>query len=182
MDRHDHSRSFARDEGTYRRNGGGGDYSMPNRERSRVGFAPNGSGAQRSLGDLFRDLAGEAQTLVHQEVQLAKTELAEKVSAIGKHSGLLIGGGLVAYAGFIICLMAIGFLLGSFMPDWLGFLFAGLVVVIVGAITLKKGLSGLERTRMSLEKTGESIDESKRWLKEEASDVKKDPAHLGSHR
>ena len=38
----------------------------------------------RSLGELFADLARESSTLLRQEVQLAKTELSQKASALSR--------------------------------------------------------------------------------------------------
>ena len=34
----------------------------------------------RTLGEMFAELSREIRTLVHQEIQLARTELTEKVS------------------------------------------------------------------------------------------------------
>lgn len=148
----------------------------------------NGASTGRSgtseppIGELFRQMGSQAQRLVHLEIQLAKTEISEKFDSYTKNGGLLVGGGFVAYAGFIGIMMAVGFLLGSFMPDWLGFLITGALIALVGIIVLQKGLSGMQKTPLSLEKTAESIEEDKEWIRGEASDVMKDPAHLGSHR
>ena len=38
----------------------------------------------RSLGELFSELAQETSTLVRQEVNLAKTEMTQKASRAGK--------------------------------------------------------------------------------------------------
>ena len=144
-------------------------------------FVTNGRDEHRSLGTLMRELASQTQSLVHLEVQLAKTEITEKAAVLGKNAGLVAGGGLVAYAGLIVLIMALGFLLGSFMPDWLGFFIAGLVVAMIGAGVLMSGVKRLKEVNLGLEKTAETIQEDKEWIREEAADVKKDPAHLGSH-
>lgn len=151
-------------------------------QRHQPSMATDGHRNGRSLGAMLRELAVQTQSLVHLEVQLAKTEISEKLSAAGKHAGLLAGGGMVAYAGLIGIVMALGFLLGSFMANWLGFLIAGALFAAVGGMVLKKGLDGLQETQFALEKTAESIEEDKEWIRGETSDVKKDPAHLGSHR
>lgn len=135
---------------------------------------------ERSLGDLFKEFVDETRTLVRQEIQLAKTEASEKASKAGKHIGLIAAGGAVAYAGVLALVMAIGFLLGMVMPDWLGFVIAGVVVIIVGYVLLQKGLSGFKNTDFSLERTAETLQEDKLWIKQEAQDVKNDPKHLGA--
>ena len=44
---------------------------------------------ERSLGELFGDLAKETSELVRQEVQLARTEMTQKVSAVESRHGVL---------------------------------------------------------------------------------------------
>ena len=43
---------------------------------------------ERSLGDLFSELASETSTLVRQEVALAQTELTQKATVVGKDSNV----------------------------------------------------------------------------------------------
>jgi hypothetical protein len=50
---------------------------------------------ERSLGDLFSELAAETGTLVRQEVALAQVELTEKATVVGKNVGYLAVGGAV---------------------------------------------------------------------------------------
>lgn len=157
------------------------EYEYTQTRRKRPPMGRNGT-SEPPIGELFRQMASQAQQLVHLEVQLAKAEINEKIDSYTKNGGLLVGGGFIAYAGFIGIMMALGFLLGSFMPDWLGFLITGVIIALVGFAALKKGLDGIQQTQLSLEKTAESIEEDKEWIREEASDVKRDPAHLGSHR
>ncbi len=157
-------------------------YSESRRNGRNGRSASHNGTTEPGIGELFRDLTNHAQRLVHLEVQLAKAEISEKAESYGKNAGLLVGGGMVAYAGFIGIVIGLGLLLGTFMPDWLGLVIAGLVVVLAGAAALQKGLSGIQNTEPSLERTAESIQEDKEWIRGEVSDLKEDPAHLGSHR
>jgi len=52
----------------------------------------------RSLGELFASLSKDTTTLVRQEIELAKTEISEKVSETGKNVASLMVGGAIAYA------------------------------------------------------------------------------------
>jgi hypothetical protein len=61
---------------------------------------------ERTLGEMFAELSRETRTLVQQELQLAKTELTEKASKMGKGVGLLVGGGLIAYGGLLAIIAA----------------------------------------------------------------------------
>ena len=137
----------------------------------------------RSLGDLFRELASETRTLVRQEVQLAKTEATNTAKKAGKHIGLAAAGGFVAYAGLIVLLIGVGALLAALFGDgwgWLGYVLVGLATAVAGYAVLKNGLNGLKNTDFSLEHTAETLKEDTQWMKEEVSEVKNDPKHLGS--
>ena len=137
---------------------------------------------ERSLGDLFRELAGETRQLVRQEIRLAKVEVSEIASEAGKNIGLAVAGGAVAYGGFLTILAALGFLLGSIMPVWLSFALVGLVVCIIGYAVYRSGMSGLQETDFSLERTTETLQEDKQWMRQEAQEVKDDPSRLGARR
>ena len=54
----------------------------------------------RSLGELFSELAQKTTTLVRHEVNLAKVEMSEKASRAGKHVGFLAAGGPWHTRGF----------------------------------------------------------------------------------
>jgi hypothetical protein len=51
---------------------------------------------ERTLGEMFAELSRETRTLVQQELQLAKTELTEKASKMGRGAAFIVGGGLIA--------------------------------------------------------------------------------------
>ena len=53
----------------------------------------------RSLGELFSDLSQQTADLIRQEMRLAKVELSEKLSDVGKHAmmiGVAVAFGLAA--------------------------------------------------------------------------------------
>jgi len=52
---------------------------------------------ERTLGEMFAELSRETRTLVQQELELVKTEITEKASAMGKGAAFIVGGGLIAY-------------------------------------------------------------------------------------
>ena len=84
----------------------------------------------RSLGELFGDLGRQVGTLVRQEVTLAKVELSEKASQTGRNVASLAVGGVIAYAGLLVALIGVGYLLIEVGLDaWLAFLIVGIVVM-----------------------------------------------------
>jgi hypothetical protein len=81
---------------------------------------------ERSLGDLFGDLARDMGTLVSQEVALARTELTEKASQVGKDVAMLAVGGLVAYAGLLGIIAGVIVLIAEQgVPLWASALMSG---------------------------------------------------------
>jgi hypothetical protein len=120
----------------------------------------------RSLGELFSDLARDTGTLVRQEVALAKTEMTQKATQVGKDVGFLAAGGAVAYAGFLLLLAGIAIGLGQLgVPWWLAAFLVGLVVAIVGAVLVQRGLSALRLENLAPERTMETIKEDVAWAK-----------------
>jgi Putative Actinobacterial Holin-X, holin superfamily III len=122
----------------------------------------------RSLGDLFGDLARETGELVRHEVTLARVELTQKATKVGKDIGFLAAGGLVLYAGLLAILAAIILLLGTIgVPWWLAALLVGLVVAGVGYFLVQKGLHALKREDLAPNQTIETLKEDAEWAKEQ---------------
>ena len=122
---------------------------------------------ERSLGELFAELAQETSTLVHQEVELAKTEMTQKVTRLGKDAGVIGAGGAIAYAGFLALIAALILGLGQFIPVWLSALIVGLVVVVIGYMLIQQGLSALKRVDITPRETIGSLKEDREWAKEQ---------------
>jgi len=121
----------------------------------------------RSLGELFSELAQETTTLVRHEVNLAKVEMTEKASRAGKHVGFLAAGGAVAYAGLLAILAGVIALLNAVMPLWLAALLVGLVVAVVGYLLVRRGLNALKREDFAPRQTMETLKEDQQWAKDQ---------------
>lgn len=122
----------------------------------------------RSLGDLFGDLARDMGTLVSQEMTLARTELTEKASQVGKDLAMLAVGGLVAYAGLLAIIAAIIFLMADRgVPLWISALIVGALVAGIGALLVQRGITALRRQDFAPRQTIESIKDDTRWAKEQ---------------
>ncbi len=123
----------------------------------------------RSLGELFSELAQETSTLVRQEVNLAKTEMSQKASRAGRHAGIIAAGGALAYAGLLAILAAVIVLLDNVMPLWLSALLVGLVVAVVGYLLVRRALDALKREDFAPRETIETLKEDQRWAKDQTS-------------
>ena len=123
----------------------------------------------RSLGELFSELAQETTTLVRQEVNLATTEMTQKASRAGRHIGVLAAGGAVAYAGLLAILAGVIVLLNNVMPLWLSALLVGIVVSVVGYVLVRRALDALKREDFAPRETMETLKEDQEWAKDQTT-------------
>lgn len=123
---------------------------------------------ERSLGELFADLARETGTLVSRELALARTELTEKASQVGKDIAFLAVGGLVAYAGLLAILAGVILLLAANgISLWVSALIVGIVVVAIGYVLVQRGIAALKRQDFAPRQTIDSLKEDTQWAKEQ---------------
>ncbi len=126
---------------------------------------------ERSLGELFGDLTRDMSTLIRQETQLATTEMTQKATRAGKSAGVLVGGALVAYAGFFALLWAIVYGLTSLFgwPIWVSFLIVAIIVLAIGGFVAWRGYDTLRKTDFVPRQTVETIKEDAQWAKEQTA-------------
>ena len=120
-----------------------------------------------SLGELFAELSRESTTLVRQEIALAKTEMIQKASRVGKDIGFLLVGGAVVYAGFLAIMGAVILLLGALIPWWLAALLVGVIVAGIGYGLVQKGRDALTHEDLAPRQTLDELKESAEWAKEQ---------------
>jgi len=123
----------------------------------------------RSLGELFSELTREMSTLVRQEVALAKTEMTTKMSSMGKNVGLMVGGGLVLYAGFLSLIAFAIIALSLAMPLWGAALLVTALVLAIGAFLVWFGREHMKRVDMAPRQTVETLKEDARWMREQTT-------------
>jgi hypothetical protein len=127
----------------------------------------------KPVADLIRELRDETTILFKQELLLAKKEMSEKASRVGKNVGMIAAGGLVAYAGALLLLYAISNLavsglvamgLSLQVAAWLGPAIVGLIVALIGYAMYKSASEALSKESLAPEKTIETIQEDKEWM------------------
>lgn len=128
----------------------------------------NAGGDERSLGQLFAELTRETSTLIHQEVELAKTEVTQKVTAMGRDVGMMAAGGLVAYIGTLVLVATLVIVLATLgLPWWAAALIVGVVLVGVGLGILFASLNKLRHRDLVPRETVETLKEDAKWAKGE---------------
>jgi hypothetical protein len=134
--------------------------------------------SDRSLGSLLKELRDETTTLMREELTLAKTEMSEKINRVSRNVAYLAGGGLVAFAGLIVLLLAmsaglrnalIAWEVSAPTALWLAPLIVSLVVIAIGYALLQKAISTLKNESAIPERTVKTVQDDKNWIKEKVS-------------
>jgi uncharacterized membrane protein YqjE len=122
-----------------------------------------------STADLLKRLSDQTVTLVRQELDLAKAELAVKGKQAGLGAGMFGGAGvfgLYAVGALTACLILA---LGTAMAGWLAAL---VVAVVYGAIAGVLALTGKNKIQEGVppvpERTVDSVKEDFEWAKHRA--------------
>lgn len=133
------------------------------RERTYTTDVPH----QRPLSELFGDLSRQMNTMLRQEMQLARLEMKNRVAKMGRSAAMLAAGGLILYAGFLGLMITAVIALANVVELWLAALIVGGVVAIIGAIMIGAGYGQLKQLDMVPRRTVNSLEESAEWLKQE---------------
>lgn len=142
--------------------------------------APDSSASRDnvSIADLLRDLRNETSTLFRQEVQLAKTEMTEKATRVGRNLAYLAVGGLIAYLGAAFLLVGLMYLVHwgltaagveEVISAWIAALAIGIIVGAIGYALVQKAISTLKHESVMPEQTVQSLQENRQWAQQKLS-------------
>jgi hypothetical protein len=118
---------------------------------------------------LVRRVIHDTRCLIREELLLARTEIAENTKRIGRDAAAAVAGGFVAYAGFIVLIAGLGFLiawaittagLSLLLAGFLGLLAAGLLTASVGGLVL---LAAVKRLRQRSLAPQRALDTVRQW-------------------
>jgi hypothetical protein len=128
--------------------------------------APEQDPKEKTLPQLLNDLSRELTDLVHQELELAKTEVTVKGKRLGKGVGWLGGAAVMAFLALgavVACIIAA---LSAAMPLWLAALVVGVVLLVIAAGLGLLGKADLQRASPPVpEEAVESAKEDVEWLR-----------------
>lgn len=131
------------------------------------------AGSGESLGDTITGIVKDLQEIVRGEVQLAKTEIKEDASQMGKALGMVGAAALLGLTGFIFLMLGVTYLLNKSLEMWLSAGIVGLVLLIIGAIVGMAGKSQMQQANFKPEQTIESVKEDKEWASRQINSVKR---------
>lgn len=124
---------------------------------------------ERSIGELFSELAGETSTLIRQEMALAQVEMTKKATQAGKNVGYLAVGGAVGYAGLLAIIAGVIIGLSYLMPAWIAALLVGAAIAIASYLMISSALTALKKMDVKPTETVETIKEDAQWLKNQVT-------------
>jgi hypothetical protein len=120
----------------------------------------------RTLGAMFADLTRETRALVQQELQLAKTELAQNASRMTGTVTMIVAGGLIVYGGLLAIVAAVVLgLIAIGLAAWAAALLGGVVIAGIGYALVRAGMSSFKPRDLTPRQTIETLKEDARWLK-----------------
>ena len=119
-----------------------------------------------SIFGLVRELREETRMLIKQEIELAKAEISEKTSKMGRNATYMGIGGFVAYAGGILLLAGLGALAGfgleqlgldRLLAFGLGMIVMGVITAVVGYIFIQKSIKAFSSESLAPRRTINTI-------------------------
>jgi uncharacterized membrane protein YqjE len=121
---------------------------------------------ERPIGELLKQLSQETTTLVRQELELAKAEMAEKGKKAGKGAGMFGGAGVVGFLALGALTAALILALDTGMKAWLAALIVGLVYAAIAGVLALTGKKEVQQATPPVpEQTVDSVKEDVQWAK-----------------
>jgi uncharacterized membrane protein YqjE len=121
---------------------------------------------ERPIGELLKQLSEETTTLVRQELDLAKAEVAQKGQQAGKGAGMFGGAGIIGFLALAAFTAALIMLIDKATPNWVAAL---IVTVVYAAIAGLLALQGRNKVKEAVppvpQQAAESVKEDVQWAK-----------------
>jgi hypothetical protein len=125
-------------------------------------LAPDDNSQPSNLGQAVSEVSERATLLIREEIELAKTEVFEKVSALVRGAVVGIAAGIFAVIGLLFLLIGAAFVFGDYVFDRVSFGF----FIVAGVLFILGGLAGFLATKAfkkgSPPKPEMAIDEAKK--------------------
>ncbi|HYH59763.1 MAG TPA: phage holin family protein [Thermoleophilaceae bacterium] len=104
------------------------------------------NGADKSLGDVVTEVTEKASLLVREEIELAKAEVTEKVTKLGKGAGALAAAGVLVVFALIYLFHSLAWGLVEMFDwnVWFGYLVTVGIILVMGAIAAFLGVRWLK--------------------------------------
>ncbi len=120
-----------------------------------------------SMASQLGGIVSDVQTLLHQELALAKTEmLGEWHKAKTAAGSMAVGAGILALAGILLCVSVVCVLHEvAGLPWWGSFLIVGGVLAALGAVLFYTGCNQAAHLHVIPPQTAETMKENVQWIR-----------------
>jgi hypothetical protein len=125
--------------------------------------------SQHSFGELLGNVTHDLSTLVRQEVELAKAELRQEASRLGKAGGMFGGAALAGYMVLLFLSFALWWGLSNVMDQGWAALIVAAVWAVIAAVLVPMARAQLRQLR-GLPRTTETIKDIPDALKVDRGD------------
>lgn len=128
---------------------------------------------ERPVAELLRELSQQTSTLVHQELELAKLELAQKGKRAGIGAGMFGGASVVGLYAVGALTAAIVLLLATGMSGWLAALVVAAGYGLLAAGLALGGRSQVQKATPPVpQQATESVKEDVEWARAKAQQAR----------
>jgi len=109
---------------------------------------PPSAEQDRSVGELIFDVSERVTILVREEIALAKAEITEKLTTLGRGAGIAVAAGVFVLAALIMIMFAIAWLINDLLnvetAVWVGFAVEAAILIALAAVAglIAKSLFG----------------------------------------
>jgi hypothetical protein len=114
--------------------------------------------------DALQRLLDGLQTLVREHLALARAEAKEDLRSMGRDLAVGAAGVPALLVGYLMLMMAAGFLLTRWLESWAAFGIVALVNLAAGTALTVACRKNLSRSRSQLRSTGAELQRNKDWL------------------
>jgi uncharacterized membrane protein YqjE len=121
---------------------------------------------RESWGELIGELAGQLVGLARDEVALARRELEQKLKTVQSAAAVVAIGAIIALIATLSVCAAVIIALAGYVGPWQSALIVGLILGMAAGVTILIGVRRFKRTSLRPEKTIETLEENREWLKE----------------
>jgi hypothetical protein len=124
---------------------------------------------EASLGELARQLSDQTSRLIHQEIELAKAELAVKGKRAGIGAGMFGGAGVFGFYALGALTATAILALSLAVASWLAALIVTVVLAAIAGALAMQGKSKVQQATPPVpEQATESVKEDVQWAKNQA--------------
>ena len=121
--------------------------------------------ADRSIGSVLADIAGNFQHMVRAEMRLARAEIRDEIKKVARAAVLLVVAVLSGTLGVGVLLLAAVYALKLVLAPWAAAIVVGAATLAIGGVAAAVGVKHLSEVTLPPPKTVESVQETVQWAK-----------------